>query len=262
MNTILATHHLKKVYGEKTAAPSTAIQDISLDMHAGEFLGIMGPSGSGKSTLLNLIATLDRQTAGEIQIDGQNLSQLKDRELTRFRGEKLGFIFQDYNLLESLGIFDNIALPLMLQRVKKSTIRTRIETVAHSLGIQDLLTKYPTEISGGQQQRVAAARALVHQPTLLLADEPTGALDSKNAKILLETFERLNREEQTSILMVTHDAFSASYAHRILFIRDGLVYKELKRTESKEDFYREILQTLALLGEDMQQQEANQHVLS
>ncbi|EUJ33678.1 ABC transporter-like protein [Listeria floridensis FSL S10-1187] len=247
-NNVVQVEHVEKIYGKKNENKSVALQDISFSMKKGEFIGIMGPSGSGKTTLLNVLSTLDRPTGGEISIAGRDVTQMKNDELADFRAQSLGFIFQDFNLLENLTLYENIALPLSLQDVKAKKIKERVEIVSKQLGIHDILMKFPAEVSGGQKQRTAAARALVHEPAIILGDEPTGALDSKNATGLLETMTDLNQNQGVSILMVTHDPQSASYCERILFIQDGVLYKELNRSGSRKAFYQEILDVLATLG--------------
>lgn len=249
MNTsVLDVKNVRKIYGKKGENQSHALKGVTLTIEKGEFVGIMGPSGSGKTTLLNVISTLDRPTDGVIEIAGTNITQMKQNQLADFRSQKLGFIFQDFNLLENLTVYENIALPLSLQGIASREIGTRVTKVAQTLGIEDILQNYPVQISGGQKQRAAAARALVHQPAILLADEPTGSLDSKNAKSLLETMSNLNANHQVSILMVTHDALSASYCKRILFIRDGQLYTEIHRTGERQPFFKQILDVLAELG--------------
>ena len=211
----------------------------------------MGPSGSGKTTLLNCIATIDRPTSGSIVLDGRELTGLRGRELARFRRERLGFIFQDCNLLDTLTAFENIALSLSIVGAPAREIPGRVREMAELLGIADCLDKYPWQMSGGQQQRCAAARAMVTRPALVLADEPTGALDSKSAKLLLDRFEVLNRQRAATILMVTHDAFTASYCHRILFLQDGAIFSQLERgSRSRRDFFREIIGVVTALGGD------------
>ncbi|EOH60460.1 ABC transporter ATP-binding protein [Enterococcus mundtii ATCC 882] len=221
---------------------------ISFSVEKGEFIGIMGASGSGKSTLLNILSTLDKPTSGTIHINQADVTKLKGNQLADFRAKEIGFIFQDFNLLENLTAQENIAVPLSLQGVKPKDIKKKVNAVAERLSISHILDSYPAKISGGQKQRVAAARALVTQPTILLGDEPTGALDSKSAKDLLDTMEELNTKDNVSILLVTHDAFSASYCQRILFIKDGVIHQEVKRGEqSRSDFYRQILTILGNL---------------
>ncbi|EMG27834.1 ABC transporter-like protein [Listeria fleischmannii 1991] len=249
-NNVVHVEHIEKIYGKKNQNQSIALKDISFSMKKGEFVGIMGPSGSGKTTLLNVLSTLDRPTNGKVEIAGTDITQMKNDQLSDFRAQSLGFIFQDFNLLENLTLYENIALPLSLQDVKSAKIRERVQIVARQLGISDILHKYPAEVSGGQKQRTAAARALVHEPAILLGDEPTGALDSKNALSLLETMTELNKEQEVSILMVTHDPQSASFCERILFIQDGVLYKELKRENSRSDFYKDILDVLATFGQN------------
>mgnify|MGYP001060946271 FL=1 len=248
METIVSIQDVKKVYGKKNEKKTEALKGISFEVNKGEFIGIMGASGSGKSTLLNLLSTLDNPTAGNILINQKDVSTLKGNQLADFRGKEIGFIFQDFNLLENLTAAENIAVPLSLQGIKPKVIKKKVQQVAERLSIDHILDSYPAAISGGQKQRVAAARALVTQPTILLGDEPTGALDSKSAKDLLDTMEELNREDQVSILLVTHDPLSASYCQRILFIKDGVINQEIQRgDQSREVFYREILSTLGNL---------------
>lgn len=248
METIVSIQDVKKVYGKKNEKKTEALKGVSFEVNKGEFIGIMGASGSGKSTLLNLLSTLDNPTAGNILINQKDVSTLKGNQLADFRGKEIGFIFQDFNLLENLTAAENIAVPLSLQGIKPKVIKKKVQQVAQRLSIDHILDSYPAAISGGQKQRVAAARALVTQPTILLGDEPTGALDSKSAKDLLDTMEELNREDQVSILLVTHDPLSASYCQRILFIKDGVINQEIQRgDQSREVFYREILSTLGNL---------------
>ncbi|CUQ15842.1 ABC transporter ATP-binding protein [Clostridium baratii] len=236
---------LKKAYGKTNDNKFYALDGISLSVEKGEFVGIMGPSGSGKTTLLNILSTLDNSTSGVVRIDGTDITHMKSDELSDFRSQKLGFIFQDFNLLENLSLYENIALPLYLQGVSSRKIDKRVKEVAETLDILKILKKYPTEVSGGQKQRTAAARALVHNPAIILGDEPTGALDSKNATSMLEAMTNLNKEQGVSILMVTHDAYSASYCDRILFIRDGKIFNELKKESNQDNFYKEILDVVA-----------------
>lgn len=245
MKKIVSAANISKIYGKKGAAPYPAIQDLSFSMHKGEFIGIMGPSGSGKTTLLNMIATLDPATKGEIHIAETPLSTMNEDELSDFRSRQLGFVFQEFNLLENMNVFENIALPLSLQNVAVQNIQEAVRRISGLLGIDSLLEKYPAEISGGQKQRTAIARALIHNPALLLADEPTGALDSKNAATLMETLMDLNRNQLVSVLMVTHDARSASYCSRLLFIKDGKLDRELASNGTREQFYSQILDILA-----------------
>ncbi|MGX4687599.1 ABC transporter ATP-binding protein [Vagococcus sp. JNUCC 83] len=248
MTSVVSVKDLKKVYGKSNEKQTTALNGVTFDVQEGEFIGIMGASGSGKSTLLNILSTLDKPTSGNVKIAGENIESLKGNQLADFRAKKIGFIFQDFNLLETMTASENIAIPLSLQSVKPKTIKKKTKHVAHRLGIEEILQKYPTALSGGQKQRVAAARALVTEPSILLADEPTGALDSKSAKDLLDMMDELNYEDNVSVLMVTHDPFSASYCQRILFIKDGVIHQEIKRVgKSRDEFYREILVSLGNL---------------
>lgn len=251
MNEILKVDNIEKYYGNKGNV-TKAIDNISLRINKGEFVGIMGPSGSGKTTLLNCISTIDTITTGNIMINGQEITKLKSKKLEKFRRDELGFIFQDFNLLDTLTAYENIALALTIQGRSGSEIDSLIRKVAKSLGIEEVLTHYPYQMSGGQKQRVASARAIVTEPSLILADEPTGALDSKSSRMLLESFEQLNEALQATILMVTHDAFTASYAHRILFIKDGRVFNELIRgNDTRKQFFNRIMEVMILLGGDM-----------
>ncbi|MGO3380815.1 ABC transporter ATP-binding protein [Loigolactobacillus coryniformis] len=244
-STIVAVTDVRKVYGKANEKQYEALHDVSFQVQAGEFVGIMGASGSGKTTLLNILSTLDQPTSGSVKINQQEITHLRGNQLADFRAKEIGFIFQDFNLLENMTAYENIALPLSLQNVSAKKARPLIEKIAATLGISEILNNYPTEISGGQKQRVASARALVHQPSILMGDEPTGALDSKSAKSLLDTMTKLNQQQQVSILLVTHDPFSASYCQRILFIKDGQIGQELKRGDrSKEAFYQDILGVL------------------
>lgn len=250
METILKIVHVQKYYGNKTNL-TKALDDISFAVDKGEFVAIMGASGSGKTTLLNVISTIDRVTSGHIQIGHQEITTLKGARLNQFRREKLGFIFQDFNLLDTLTAYENIALALQIQGMKAGVIDAKIQQMASQLDITEVLNKYPYEMSGGQKQRVASARALITQPELVLADEPTGALDSRSSKYLLECFQHLNKQLQATILMVTHDAFSASYASRVLFIKDGQLFNELRRGEmSRKTFFNQIIDVVSLLGGD------------
>ena len=251
MNEILKVNNIEKYYGS-TNNVTKALNNISFQVQTGEFVGIMGPSGSGKTTLLNCISTIDKITTGEIHINNKDITKLKSKQLELFRRDELGFIFQDFNLLDTLTAFENIALPLTIQGKKPTEVEPLVANVAKKLDIKDLLHKFPYEVSGGQKQRIASARAIVTEPSLVLADEPTGALDSKAARLLLDSFEKLNEEQQTTILMVTHDAFTASYAKRILFIKDGKVFNELHRgTDSRKAFFERIIEVVTLLGGDM-----------
>ena len=250
MKNILSVENIEKYYGNKDNI-TKVIDNINFKVDKGEFVGIMGPSGSGKTTLLNCISTIDNVTTGSIVINGKDITKLKSKELEKFRRDELGFIFQDFNLLDTLTAYENIALALTIQGKKTKDIDALIKKVAKSLGIDGILNKFPYQISGGQKQRVASARAIVTNPSLILADEPTGALDSKSARMLLDSFESLNKDLEATILMVTHDAFTASYAHRILFIKDGKIFNELVRgTDSRKEFFDRIIEVITLLGGD------------
>lgn len=247
MSKILKVKNLKKIYGIKKNEQKV-LNGIDLEIQKGEFVGIMGPSGAGKSTLLNIVSTIDKATSGEVIIENKNITNLNNKQISKFRRESLGFIFQDFNLLDTLSVKDNIALPLALTRVDANIINKRVESIATTLGIDSLLNKYPYEISGGQKQRTACARAIITNPSLILADEPTGALDSKSSSDLLNAMSSLNQEQDATIMMVTHDAFAASYCKRVLFIKDGLIFKEITRGGSRKEFFKEILDTLSLIG--------------
>ena len=252
MKNILKVEKIEKYYGNKDNI-TKAIDNISFRVDKGEFVGIMGPSGSGKTTLLNCISTIDTVTTGNIIINDKDITKMKPKQLENFRKDELGFIFQDFNLLDTLTAYENIALALTIQGVKPREIDTKIKNVAESLGILEVLNKYPYQMSGGQKQRVASARAIVTSPSLILADEPTGALDSKSSRLLLDSFEKLNKDLEATILMVTHDAFTASYAHRILFIKDGKVFNELVRgNDSRREFFNRIIEVVTLLGGDVE----------
>ncbi len=251
MAEILTVTDLKKVYG-KGGSLTRALDGVSLSLEAGEFVGVMGPSGSGKTTLLNCVSTIDRPSAGSIVIDGKELTRLKGRELARFRRERLGFIFQDCNLLDTLTAYENIALSLSIIRAPAQKIDRRVREMADFLGIADCLDKYPYQMSGGQQQRCAAARAMVTHPALVLADEPTGALDSKSSQLLLDRLDVLNRDLGATILMVTHDAFTASCCRRVVFLRDGRLFLELHReNDSRKAFFKKIIQVVTEMGGGM-----------
>ena len=252
MKNILKVEKIEKYYGNKDNI-TKAIDNISFRVDKGEFVGIMGPSGSGKTTLLNCISTIDTVTTGNIIINDKDITKMKSKQLENFRKDELGFIFQDFNLLDTLTAYENIALALTIQGVKPREVDTKIKNVAESLGILEVLNKYPYQMSGGQKQRVASARSIVTTPSLILADEPTGALDSKSSRLLLDSFEKLNKDLEATILMVTHDAFTASYAHRILFIKDGKVFNELVRgNDSRREFFNRIIEVVTLLGGDIE----------
>ena len=245
---VLEVAHLEKVYGA-LGNVTRALNDVSFTVNRGEFVGIMGASGSGKSTLLNCVSTIDAATSGTININGQDVTRMKQAKLSQFRREELGFIFQDSNLLDTLTARENIALPLTIARMSSAEISTRVQDVAARLSISQVLDKYPYQMSGGQQQRVAACRALVTDPTMIMADEPTGALDSKSARLLLESLEALNRRLRATVLMVTHDSFAASYTSRVLFIRDGKIFTELRRGDTdRREFFDRIMEVVAMMG--------------
>lgn len=245
---ILQVFDIEKTYGSKDVV-TRALAGVSFSVQQGELVAIMGPSGSGKSTLLNCIATIDVPDSGRIVIGGNDSSRLSQRRLADFRRRHLGLIFQDSNLLDTLTAYENIALPLSIDRVSASQIAARVKEVATTLGITEVLEKRPAQMSGGQRQRVAAARAIVGNPDLILADEPTGALDSKNSRLLLERIEDLNQNYHATVLMVTHDAFAASYCHRVIFIRDGHLFTELWQGEmTRRDFYERIVEVVSTIG--------------
>ncbi|KHS56906.1 ABC transporter ATP-binding protein [Terrisporobacter mayombei] len=244
----------QKYYRNKGSL-TKAVDNISFDVEKGEYIGIMGASGSGKTTLLNCISTIDSITAGNIHISGQDITKMSEDELSKFRREQLGFIFQDFNLLDTLTARDNIALALAITGESPKKIDSKINKISEKLGIREILNKYPYEIYGGQKQRIACARAIITKPSLILADEPTGALDSKSARIFLENLELLNEELKATILMVTHGAFTASYCKRILFIKDGKIFNELVRGDyTRKEFFDKIISIISLLRGD------NQHV--
>ncbi len=251
MSNVLEVKNIEKYYGNKSNL-TKAIDDISFNVENGEFVGIMGASGSGKTTLLNCISTIDRVTSGHIIINNQDITKLKGNKLNKFRREELGFIFQDFNLLDTLTAYENIALALTIQKVNSKEIDKRVKEVAEKLGITQILNQYPYQVSGGQKQRIASARAIITNPKIVLADEPTGALDSKSARQLLNTFELLNEKLKSTILMVTHDAFTASYASRIIFIKDGIIFNELiKGNDTRKQFFEKIIEVQTLLGGDL-----------
>ncbi len=248
MKKIVEAKQVRKVYGTKGNV-FTALQDIDLTVVEGEFVGIMGPSGSGKTTLLNVLATIDEPTTGEISIAGTRLEKMNEGQLAAFRRDKLGFIFQDYHLLDTLTVKENIVLPLALAKVNVNELESRVDVITRKFGIQAIVDKYPYQISGGQKQRTAACRAIVSNPSLILADEPTGSLDSKSATELLESLQHLNVQDKATILMVTHDAFAASYCTRVLFIKDGRMFTELvKGNTSRKEFFNKVMDVLSVLG--------------
>ena len=250
METILRVESLKKYYG-KGPNITKALDGISFQVGKGEFLGIMGSSGSGKTTLLNCLATIIKPTDGSIQMQGKDLGQLKGNHLADYRGKEIGYLFQNFELLDNLTAKENILLPLSLHKIDADESKVRLELLSQYLDISELLDKFPSQLSGGQRQRVAAARALILDPKIVFADEPTGALDSKNATILMQKLSEMNQVEETTILMVTHDSVAASFCNRILFIQDGKLFHEIRRDyprESQEDFYHRILKVMAALA--------------
>lgn len=250
MGKVLQVENIEKYYGNKKYM-TKALDKVSFYVDDGEFVGIMGASGSGKTTLLNCVSTIDTVTSGQIFIGGKNITSLSSKKISKFRREELGFIFQDYNLLDTLTAYENIAIALTIMKYPSKDINHKVMEIAKKLEITDVLKKYPYQMSGGQKQRVASARAMVTEPKLILADEPTGALDSKSSRILLESFEKLNIEENATILMVTHDAFAASYSKRILFLKDGKIFTELIRgKDSRKEFFNRIIDVVTLLGGD------------
>ena len=250
---LLNVKHLQKIYSTRFSSQKVeALKDVSFDVEEGEYIAIMGESGSGKTTLLNILASLDKPTSGEVLLDGKDFTKISDKHISAFRRDNLGFVFQDFNLLDTFNVADNIYLPLVLSKEPYALMKPKLEKLARPLGINHLLEKYPYEISGGQKQRVAVARALITHPKIILADEPTGALDSKSTDQLLSIFDQIHQSGQT-ILMVTHDAFTASYAHRILFIKDGKVFNELVRgNDSRREFFNRIIEVVTLLGGDVE----------
>lgn len=247
--TVLKAQALSKIYGAKTSKMTyRALDQIHLEVGEGEFVGVMGPSGSGKTTLLNLLSTIDQPTSGRIEVNGTDPSKLSNKELALFRRRQLGFVFQDFNLLDTLSIKENIVLPLVLDNLKAAEVERRVHEIAGMLGISSILDKRTYEVSGGQQQRAAIARAIIHRPAIVLADELTGNLDSKSAKDAMESLKQLNEEQGTTILMVTHDPFAASYCKRIVFIKDGRLFSEIRRGANRQAFFQQILDALSVLG--------------
>ena len=251
MNEVLKIEHLKKYYGNSNNI-TKAVDDISFNIKEGEFVAIMGASGSGKTTLLNTIATIDNVTSGHIYVGGIDITTLKEKDVANFRKDNLGFVFQDFNLLDTLSIGENIAMSLVINGENPEAVDKKVSDIAKKLGIENILEKFPYEVSGGQKQRAACARALINKPKLILADEPTGALDSKSSRMLLETMEEMNEKLNATIMMVTHDAFSASFCERILFLKDGKIFNEIyKGDKIRKEFFNEILDVLTLLGGDL-----------
>ncbi len=251
MEKILKIDSIEKYYGSKSSL-TKAINNISFDVERGEFIAIMGASGSGKTTLLNCISTIDKVTSGHIYLNDLDVTTLKGNKLSEFRREELGFIFQDFNLLDTLTAYDNIALALSIQNKSIKNLDEKIKEVSKYLNITHVLNKYPYQMSGGEKQRVASARAIITNPSLILADEPTGALDSKSAKMLLERLEYLNKEKNATILMVTHDAYTASYSSRVIFIKDGRVFNEIEKGNlERKEFFDKIIDVVTILGGDL-----------
>ncbi|APM39576.1 ABC transporter ATP-binding protein [Clostridium kluyveri] len=245
---VLKAENITKIYGGKTAAVRVkALDKFNISVEKGEFIGVMGPSGSGKTTLLNILATIDTPSSGKLLINGTNPSDLSEKDAALFRRKELGFVFQDFNLLDSLSIEENIILPLVLDKLEVGEIEKRVDNIAEILNIKNILTKRPYEVSGGQQQRAACARALIHNPSIVLADEPTGNLDSKASQDVMEALENLNQHKGTSIMMVTHDPFAASFCKRIVMIKDGKYFSEIVRGNSRQSFFKEIMDSLSML---------------
>ncbi|WP_409022811.1 ABC transporter ATP-binding protein [Dellaglioa sp. P0083] len=247
MMTFIEVDHVKKIYGMKFNR-STAIDNISFVIDSGEFVGIMGPSGAGKTTLLNMMSTIDKPTFGHVRIDNQDITQYNEKKLSEFRRQQLGFIFQDFNLLNSLTIKENIILPLALDKVNVEIIEAKLANIANILNLNNILKHFPNEISIGQQQRVAVARAIITAPKMLFADEPTGSLDSKAATELLKYLTDVNEKQKMTLMMVTHDAFTASYCKRIIFIKDGNIFAEIRRDGSRKEFFQKIIDMQAAIG--------------
>lgn len=248
---VLKLENVKKYYGASTNI-TKAVDGISFNVNEGEFVAIMGASGSGKTTLLNCISTIDNVTAGNIYVGGKDITEIKEDDMADFRKENLGFIFQDFNLLDTLSIEENISLSLIINEENPNEVDKKVKDIATKLGITDVLKKFPYEVSGGQKQRCACARALINHPKLILADEPTGALDSKSSRMLLETMDDMNDKLKATILMVTHDSFSASFCKRVLFLKDGKIFNEIVRgNKTRKEFFNEIIDVLTLLGGDV-----------
>lgn len=247
MDIVLETRKLKKEYGSR-GSKFIAINELDLKVDRGDFLGIMGASGAGKTTLLNMLSTIDRPSYGDILYEGRSIVDMDNKDLSMFRRENVGFIFQDFNLIDSMTIGDNIALPLALSKKKVKDIEDRTRDISDFLGIKDQLKKYPYQISGGQKQRVAAARAMITEPSIVFADEPTGALDSRSSQELLEYLMKMNKERKATIIMVTHDAFAASYCDKIVFLKDGRIHAKLDKDENRKEFFTRIIDLLSSLG--------------
>ncbi|MBB6214280.1 putative ABC transport system ATP-binding protein [Anaerosolibacter carboniphilus] len=246
---VLKAENITKIYGDKRGGTSVkALEKFDISIAKGEFVGVMGPSGSGKTTLLNILATIDTPSSGELMINDTNLTRLSEKQMAMFRRKELGFIFQDFNLLDSLSIKENIILPLVLDKVKHEEIEQKMTAMSEILNIGEILDKRPYQVSGGQQQRAACARALIHNPSIILADEPTGNLDSKASQDVMEALRALNEQKSATIMMVTHDPFAASFCQRIVMIRDGRYFQELVRGGNRHVFLKEILDSLSMLG--------------
>ena len=251
MNEVLKIEHLKKYYGNSNNI-TMAVDDITFNIKEGEFVAIMGASGSGKTTLLNTIATIDNVTSGHIYVGGIDITTLKEKDVANFRKDNLGFVFQDFNLLDTLSIGENIAMSLVINGENPEVVDKKVSDIAKKLGIENILEKFPYEVSGGQKQRAACARALINKPKLILADEPTGALDSKSSRMLLETMEEMNEKLNATIMMVTHDSFSASFCKRVIFIKDGKIFNEIIRgNDTRKAFFDKIIDVVTLLGGDL-----------
>ena len=250
MNEILKIKNITKDYGIK-GFRTRVLKDISLNVNKGDFIAIMGPSGAGKTTLLNIMSTLDKPTSGEVILDNIDISKVKNKELSKLRREKIGFIFQDYNLLDNMTLMNNIALPLALGKKKSKEIEDKVINIAKKFGLENHLDKYPYQLSGGQKQRGAAARSLITNPAVIFADEPTGALDSKSAYELLDSLEKVNKESHATIIMITHDPLTASYANEVYMINDGNIRCKLNKGDSRKEFYSKIMDMLASMGGEM-----------
>lgn len=254
MNTIIEVRNLTKKYGSKEAI-CMALNSVELDIYSGEFVAIMGPSGSGKTTLLNLMSTVDRPSIGTVKINNKIVENLREKELAVFRRDNIGFVFQDFNLLDNMKVQDNIALPLTLSNMKLDLIVEKVSELTKMFGIEGHLDKYPYQLSGGQKQRAAVCRALINNPKILFADEPTGALDSKAASELLECFRNTKKLYKTTVVMVTHDASAASYCDRVLFLKDGVISGKLETNGNKNEFFKKILNMVGMLGGN-----SNEHI--
>ena len=250
MNEILKIKNITKDYGI-TGFKTRVLKDISINVNKGDFIAIMGPSGAGKTTLLNIMSTLDKQTSGEVMLDGIDVSKVKNKELSKLRREKIGFIFQDYNLLDNMTLMNNIALPLALGKKKSKEIEEKVINIAKKFGLENHLDKYPYQLSGGQKQRGAAARSLITNPAVIFADEPTGALDSKSAYELLDSLEKVNKENNATIIMITHNPLTASYANEVYMINDGNIRCKLNKGDSRKEFYSKIMDMVASMGGEM-----------